>query len=84
MTEKQKQTLRNVFAVGAVLVGILLVLLLAVLAATFSETNLSEPAYVSRLFDDSRVHTIDLQVADWDAFLANAPPGDLYPLYRRD
>lgn len=28
--------------------------------------------YLERLFDDARVHTIDLAVADWDAFVANA------------
>ena len=33
----------------------------------------SAPAYVSRLFDDSRVHTIDLQVENWNSFLENAP-----------
>ena len=32
----------------------------------------NEPGYVSRLFDDSRVHTIDLQVEDWDGFLEQA------------
>ena len=80
MTEKQKQTLRNVFAVGAVLVGILLVLLLAVAAVAFFENNhASEPEYVTRLFDNSRVHTIDLQVADWDAFLENAPQETYIP-----
>ncbi len=31
------------------------------------------PAYASRLFDDGRVHNIDLQVEDWDAFIENAP-----------
>ena len=33
----------------------------------------SAPAYASRLFGDSRVHTIDLQVENWNAFLENAP-----------
>ena len=31
------------------------------------------PEYVSRLFDKGRVHTIDLQVEDWEAFLRSAP-----------
>ena len=31
------------------------------------------PGYAYRLFDDSRVHTVDLQVEDWDAFLDSAP-----------
>ena len=30
------------------------------------------PGYVTRLFDDSRVHTIDIQIADWGAFIADA------------
>ena len=30
------------------------------------------PGYATRLFDDSRVHTIDIQIADWGAFIADA------------
>lgn len=30
------------------------------------------PGYVYRLFDDSRVHTIDIQMEDWDGFLEKA------------
>ena len=33
----------------------------------------SSPEYERRLFDDSRVHTIDLQIEDWNAFLEAAP-----------
>jgi len=33
----------------------------------------NEPEYVSRLFDDSYVHTIDISIDDWDAFLQTAP-----------
>ena len=33
----------------------------------------SAPGYASRLFDDSYVHTVDLQVEDWAEFTANAP-----------
>ena len=32
----------------------------------------SQPAYLSRLLDDSRVHTIDIQMADWDGFVGLA------------
>ena len=32
----------------------------------------ANPGYVTRLFDDSRVHTIDIQIADWGAFIADA------------
>ena len=31
-----------------------------------------EPGYVKRLFDDSYVHRMNLQVDDWDTFLENA------------
>lgn len=33
----------------------------------------SSPGYETRLFDDSRVHTIDLQVENWSEFLDQAP-----------
>lgn len=31
------------------------------------------PAYASRLFDGSRVHTVDLRVENWARFIADAP-----------
>ena len=37
------------------------------------------PGYSYRIFDDSRVHTVDLQVEDWDAFLENAPAEEYIP-----
>ena len=37
------------------------------------------PAYASRLFDDSRVHTADLQVEDWAQFIADAPAEEYVP-----
>ena len=33
----------------------------------------SAPGYAYRLFDNSYVHTVDLQVEDWAEFIANAP-----------
>jgi len=33
----------------------------------------SAPGYETRLFDKSRVHTIDILLEDWDAFLETAP-----------
>ncbi len=39
----------------------------------------SAPGYVSRLFDSSRVHTLDLQVEDWDSFLETAPEETYIP-----
>ena len=32
----------------------------------------SAPEYSRRLFDDSYVHTLDIRIGDWDAFLAAA------------
>ena len=32
----------------------------------------ANPGYTNRLFDDSRVHTVDIQIADWAAFVENA------------
>ncbi len=36
------------------------------------ESAASKPGYVSRLFDDSKVHTIDIQMDDWQEFLDSA------------
>ncbi len=32
----------------------------------------ASPGYASRLFDKNRVHTVDIQIEDWDAFIQNA------------
>ena len=37
------------------------------------------PEYSRRLFDDSRVHTVDLQVEDWTRFIADAPEEEYVP-----
>ena len=37
------------------------------------------PEYVSRLFDASRVHAVDLQVEDWAQFIADAPAETYVP-----
>ena len=37
------------------------------------------PGYAYRLFDDSRVHTVDLQVEDWGQFIADAPEEEYVP-----
>lgn len=39
----------------------------------------SDPAYASRLFDVGRVHTIDIQIENWQAFLAAAPQEEYSP-----
>ena len=30
------------------------------------------PGYISRLFDERRVHSLDIQIEDWEEFLENA------------
>ena len=37
------------------------------------------PAYASRLFDDSRVHTLNLELDDWAGFLATASEEEYVP-----
>ena len=37
------------------------------------------PEYASRLFDQGRVHNVDLLVEDWRGFLANAPAEEYIP-----
>ena len=37
------------------------------------------PEYASRLFDGSRVHTVDLRVEDWAQFLVDAPEEEYVP-----
>ena len=39
----------------------------------------SDPAYASRLFDSGRVHTIDIQIENWQAFLDTAPEEEYSP-----
>ena len=37
------------------------------------------PEYAYRLFDDSRVHTVDIQAEDWAQFIAEAPEEEYIP-----
>ena len=59
--------------------GVAMVLAVAAAAAfaagfTFGLTPASSsPAYMTRLFDDSRVHEVNIVIDDWDAFIAAAP-----------
>ena len=39
----------------------------------------SAPGYETRLFDRTRVHTIDILIDDWDAFLDTAPEEEYSP-----
>lgn len=56
-----------------ILVSIVSVLTLLIMSNVIRLPLASEnPGYVHRLFDDTKVHTIDIQIDDWDAFLENA------------
>ena len=65
---------------------IVAILLAAVISILFMNGEMpggvsaySEPGYMSRLFDDSRVHIIDLQVEDWEEFLKTAEEEEYIP-----
>lgn len=57
---------------AAMALAVLLTFLLANGESLGIERAAAAPGYAYRLFDDSRVHTVDLQVEDWAGFLANA------------
>ena len=57
---------------GAAVLAVLLTLLLMFGEQLGIPKASANPGYVTRLFDDSRVHTIDIQIVDWDAFIENA------------
>ena len=59
------------FLCTASLFLLLIVLLISGGEPEPSETG-SPPAYASRLFDSSRVHTINIQMNDWGTFVQNA------------
>ncbi len=56
----------------AVLAAVLLTVLLMNGASLGIAKASSVPGYVHRLFDDSRVHTIDIRMEDWEGFLETA------------
>ncbi len=56
---------------AAVLAVCLTLLLMFVEQRRISKTSVNI-GYETRLFDDSRVHTIDIQIKDWNAFIQNA------------
>lgn len=61
----------KLFLCTASLFILLIVLLISGGEPVPSEAG-SPPAYASKLFDDSRVHTIDIQIDDWGGFVRNA------------
>ena len=58
--------------VGAAALAALLALLLMFGEPLGIPKASANPGYASRLFDDSRVHTVNIQIEDWGAFLAGA------------
>ena len=67
-------------ALGAAVLAAALVLLLGLAGKAGAVLPAGEnPGYVSRLFDGSRVHRVDIQVEDWEAFLASAPEEEYIP-----
>lgn len=67
-------------ALGAAVLAAALVLLLGLAGKAGAVLPAGEnPGYVSRLFDGSRVHRVDIQVEDWEAFLASAPEEKYIP-----
>lgn len=70
----------NVLCLGAAVLAVFLCL--ALWAGGKSGLVLpaeENPGYASRLFDTDRVHTINLRVEDWEAFLDNAPEEEYIP-----
>ena len=58
--------------VGAAVLAVLLTLVLLFGEQLGIPKASANPGYATRLFDDSRVHTIDIQMEDWGAFIGNA------------
>ena len=58
--------------IGAAVLAILLTLLLMFGEQLGIPKASANPGYVTRLFDDSRVHAIDIQIADWGVFIEDA------------
>lgn len=58
--------------IGAAVLAILLTILLIFGEQLGMPKASANPGYMTRLFDDGRVHTIDIQIEDWGAFIENA------------
>ena len=58
--------------VGAAVLAALLTILLMFGEQLGIPKASENPGYVTRLFDDSQVHTIDIQIADWGVFIEDA------------
>ena len=58
--------------IGAAVLAVLLTLLFMFGEQLGIPKASASPGYVTRLFDDSRVHIIDIQIEDWETFIENA------------
>ena len=58
--------------IGAAVLAALLTLLLVFGERLGTPKASANPRYMTRLFDDSRVHAIDIQIEDWGAFIESA------------
>ena len=58
--------------IGAAVLAAILTLLLMFGEQLGIPKASANPGYVTRLFDNSRVHTIDIQIEDWGTFVGNA------------
>lgn len=58
--------------IGAAVLAILLTVLLIFGEQLGIPKASANPGYMTRLFDDGQVHTIDIQIEDWGAFIENA------------
>ncbi len=56
----------------AIIIAMLLTILLIFGEQLGIQKASSSPAYAKRLFDDSKVHTIDIQIENFDSFIKNA------------
>lgn len=62
----------DMICIGAAVLAALLTLLLMFGERLGIPKASANPGYVTRLFDDSRVHAIDIQIEDWGAFIEEA------------
>lgn len=64
---------------AAILLAVLLTALFPLAEHLGLQRSSAAPGYAYRLFDESRIHTVDLRVEDWEAFLAGAPEETYIP-----
>lgn len=60
---------RRLRRAGVLTVSLAVLLLVFCMKRASVQADTTHPEYASLLFDDSRVHTIDIQIADWEGFL---------------